>query len=152
MADKGETTGMFGRTVSVIENETGRQLATLFSSYQVDHLLLAPNGKEFWATSNAEGRIYETDAATREQTHIIDMPQFGDPHGLVWVHYNENGQSKVVRDQGGFHNGINPHLATRWITDGSSRASTVLLDPTHHGDDLPPHSPRRGARSRRRSS
>jgi DNA-binding beta-propeller fold protein YncE len=110
VADKGETTGMFGRTVSIIENKTGRQLATLFSGYQVDHLLLAPNGREFWGTSNAEGRIYVTSAETREQTHIIDMPQFGDPHGLVWVHYDEDGGSRVVRDQGGFHNGVNPHL------------------------------------------
>lgn len=108
VADKGETTGMFGRTITVIENATGRQLHTLFSGYQVDHVLLAPNGKEFWATSNGEGRIYVFDAASHEQTHVIDMPQYGDPHGLVWVHYDENGDSKVVRDQGGFHGGVNP--------------------------------------------
>ncbi|MDT8399126.1 MAG: hypothetical protein RQ899_10975 [Pseudomonadales bacterium] len=110
VADKGETTGMFGRTVSVIDSATGRQLQTLFSGYQVDHLLLAPNGKEFWATSNGEGRIYVFDEATHEQSHVIDMPGFGDPHGLVWVHYDDRGQSRVVRDQGGFHNGIDPRL------------------------------------------
>jgi hypothetical protein len=38
------------------------------------------------------------------------MPQNGDPHGLVWVHYGENGESRVVRDQGGFRSGINPAL------------------------------------------
>lgn len=108
VADKGETTGMFGRTLSVIENKSGRQLGTLFSGYQVDHLLLAPNGREFWATSNGEGRIFVFDAATRAQTHVIDMPQFGDPHGLVWVHYDRDGTPKVVRDQGGFHNGVDP--------------------------------------------
>lgn len=110
VADKGETTGMFGRTVTIVENATGRQLNTLFSGYQVDHLLLAPNGREFWATSNGEGRIYVFDADRREQSHVIDMPGFGDPHGLVWVHYDESGDSRVVRDQGGFHNGINPYL------------------------------------------
>lgn len=110
VADKGETTGMFGRTISVIESASGRQLATLFSAYQVDHLLLAPNGREFWATSNGEGRILVFDAATREQTHVIDMPQFGDPHGLVWVHYDEQGVGRVVRDQGGFHNGVDPRF------------------------------------------
>ncbi len=99
---------MFGRTVSIIDNETGRQLRTLFSGYQIDHLLLAPNGREFWGTSNGEGRIYVFDTDAYEISHVIDMPQFGDPHGLVWVHYDENGESAVVRDQGGFHNGISP--------------------------------------------
>jgi DNA-binding beta-propeller fold protein YncE len=108
VADKGETTGMFGRTISVINANTGRQKQTLFSGYQVDHILLAPNGREFWATSNGEGRIYVFDSDSHEQTHVIDMPQFGDPHGLVWVNYDEHGESKVVRDQGGFHNGIDP--------------------------------------------
>jgi DNA-binding beta-propeller fold protein YncE len=108
VADKGETTGMFGRTISVLEASSGHQLHTLFSGYQVDHILLAPNGNEFWATSNAEGRIYVFDAGLHEQTHVIDMPQFGDPHGLVWVHYDADGQSRVVRDQGGFHGGVDP--------------------------------------------
>jgi hypothetical protein len=40
----------------------------------------------------------------------MDMPNNGDPHGLVWVHYDEDGNSAVVRDQGGFHNGVNPAL------------------------------------------
>lgn len=108
VADKGETTGMFGRTISVIASDSGRQLETLFSAYQVDHILLAPNGREFWATSNGEGRIYVFDAEKREQTHVIDMPKFGSPHGLVWVHYDQDGKSRVIRDQGGFHGGINP--------------------------------------------
>ena len=107
-ADKGESTGHYGRTLTVIDTGTGRMLATLFAGYQIDHVLLAPNGTEMWATSNAEGRIYVFDAARREQTHAIDMPYFGDPHGLVWVHYDDNGQARVVRDQGGFHGGINP--------------------------------------------
>ena len=110
VADKGETTGMLGRTATLIDNATGRQLSTVFAGYQIDHLLLAPNGREFWGTSNGEGRIYVFDAASRESTHVIDMPQYGDPHGLVWVHYDEDGVSKVVRDQGGFHNGVDPRL------------------------------------------
>jgi DNA-binding beta-propeller fold protein YncE len=108
VADKGETSGMIGRTITVVDADTGRHLHTLFSAYQVDHVLLAPNGHEFWCTSNAEGRIYVFDAETHEQTHVIDMPKSGDPHGVVFVHYDENGVSKVVRDQGGFHNGIDP--------------------------------------------
>jgi DNA-binding beta-propeller fold protein YncE len=108
VADKGETTGMFGRTITVIDTARGRQLETVFSGYKVDHVLLAPNGREMWATSNGEGRIYVFDAASREQTHVIDMPGFGDPHGLVWVRYDENLVAHVVRDQGGFASGVDP--------------------------------------------
>jgi hypothetical protein len=108
VADKGESTGMFGRTLTVIDTARGRQLATVFSGYQVDHVLLSPNGREMWATSNADGRVYVFDVATREQTHAIDMPGFGDAHGLVFVWYDDQGQPHVVRDQGGFHSGIDP--------------------------------------------
>jgi DNA-binding beta-propeller fold protein YncE/cytochrome c553 len=110
VADKGESTNHMGRTVTVLATDTGRPLATLFSGYEVDHLLLAPNGKEMWATSNGEGRIYVFDTATREQIAVIQMPQNGDPHGLVWVHYDKKGNAQVVRDQGGFRGGINPAL------------------------------------------
>ncbi len=108
VADKGETAGMFGRTVTVFNAETGRHQETLFSGYKVDHILLSPDGKEMWGTSNGEGKVYVWDAETREQIHIIDMPGRGDPHGTVWVHYDENGEGRVVRDQGNFHNGIHP--------------------------------------------
>lgn len=108
IADKGEGTGHFGRTITVLNAHNGQVLETLFSGYQVDHVLLSPDGSEMWATSNGEGRIFVFDAGTREQTHVIDMPKFGDPHGLVWVQYDEHGNSLVIRDQGGFHNGFKP--------------------------------------------
>ena len=108
VADKGEATGHFGRTITVLDAATGETIETLFSGYEVDHVLLAPNGKEMWATSNGEGRIFVFDTATRKQTKVIDMPQFGDAHGLVWVHYDEDGTARVIRDQGGFHHGVNP--------------------------------------------
>ena len=109
-ADKGEPAGILGRTVSVIAADGGQQRHTVFAGYMIDHILLAPNGRELWGTSNREGRIYVFDQETYETSHVIDMPKFGDPHGLVWVHYDENGNSMVVRDQGGFHNGVNPAL------------------------------------------
>jgi DNA-binding beta-propeller fold protein YncE len=108
VADKGENAGHHGRTITVLETATGRLLETLFSGYAVDHVLLSPDGQEMWASSNGEGRIYVFDARTRRQTKIIDMPGYGDAHGLVWVHYDENGDARVVRDQGGFHGGVNP--------------------------------------------
>ncbi len=108
IANKGEHTGHFGRTLSVLKAESGQQVATLFTGYEVDHILLAPNGKEMWATSNGEGRIYVHDTETREQLSVIQMPQNGDPHGLVWVHYDDEGNARVVRDQGGFRGGVSP--------------------------------------------
>lgn len=108
VSNKGEATGVIGRTLTVIDAESGRGLETVFSGYQADHVLLSPNGKEMWVTSNGEGRIYVFNAETRERITIIDMPTRGDPHGLVWVYYDEDGNGKVVRDQGGFHNGVNP--------------------------------------------
>ena len=108
VADKGEANGFFGRTITVLKTEDGKALDTLASAYMVDHVLLAPNGKEFWATSNAEGSIYAFNAKKRELITKIKMPGGGDAHGLAWVHYDKNGNSQLVRDQGGFVNGIDP--------------------------------------------
>ncbi len=112
VANKGEHTGHFGRTLSVLKADTGRQVATVFSGYEVDHILLAPNGKEMWATSNGEGRIYVYDTDSHDEIAVIQMPQNGDPHGLVWVHYDDDGNSRVVGDQGGARGGVNPALGT----------------------------------------
>jgi len=112
VSNKGEATGTIGRTVTVIDTASGRGIATLFSGYMSDHVLLSPNGKEMWVTSNGEGRIYVFDAATHEQLKVIDMPNRGDAHGLVWVHYDEQGNGRVVRDQGGFHHGVHPARGT----------------------------------------
>ncbi|MDE0005016.1 MAG: YncE family protein, partial [Rhodospirillaceae bacterium] len=108
VADKGETTGFMGRTVTVLDTASGRGVETVFAGYMIDHVLLAPNGREVWGTSNAEGVLYVFDTATREQMATIEMPGYGDAHGLVWVHYDENGDGRVVRDQGGFHGGLDP--------------------------------------------
>ena len=108
VSNKGEATGAYGRTISVIDTKSGRPTETVFSGYMADHVLLSPSGKEMWATSNGEGRIYVFDAATHEKIKVIDMPHRGNPHGLVWVKYDEQGNGRVVRDQGGFHNGVNP--------------------------------------------
>ncbi len=112
IADKGEAAGHYGRTLTVLNANSGQHLETLFGGYMVDHVLLAPNGREMWATSNAEGRLYVYDAESREQIKVIDMPGNGDAHGLSWVHYDENGVPSTVRDQGNFHNGVNPMRGT----------------------------------------
>ena len=108
VADKGEGAHHLGRTITIIDTQTGHATETLYGAYKVDHVLLDPTGTEMWATSNGEGRIFVYDAESRELTNIIDMPGNGDAHGLVWVHYDENGEPRVVRDQGNFHGGVNP--------------------------------------------
>jgi mono/diheme cytochrome c family protein len=108
VANKGEAAGFMGRTLTVMNTETGYPQETLYGAYKVDHVLLSPNGKEMWATSNAEGRIYVYDVYSKELLTKIDMPGNGDVHGLAWVHYDENGEARTVRDQGNFHNGVNP--------------------------------------------
>jgi len=107
-ADKGEAAHQMGRTVTVLDARLGNVLHTLYGAYKSDHVLLAPNGKEMWTSSNAEGRLYVYDAESKELITKIDMPGNGDAHGLVWVNYDENGESRVVRDQGNFHGGISP--------------------------------------------
>lgn len=108
VTNKGEMTGFFGRTVSVLDTQAGRGLDTVFSGYMIDHILLSPNGKEFWGTSNAEGLLYVFDADKRVLKTTIEMPGFGDAHGLPFVYYDEDGNSMVVKDQGLFHNGVDP--------------------------------------------
>ena len=110
VSNKGESSGQIGRTLTVLNARTGTGLETVFSGISSDHVLLSPNGKEMWVTSNGEGRIYVFDAQTREQIRVMDMPHNGDAHGLVWVGYDEDGTPAVLRDQGGFHNGVNPAL------------------------------------------
>ena len=110
VADKGEAAHHLGRTITIIDTVSGHATETLYGAYKVDHVLLSPNGKEMWATSNGEGRIFIYDAASKDLIKVLDMPQNGDAHGLIWVHYDENGESRVVRDQGNFHAGINPAL------------------------------------------
>ena len=108
IADKGEAAHHLGRTITIIDTESGHAVETLYASYKADHVLLSPNGKEMWSTSNGEGRIYVYDVETRELLKVIEMPGNGDAHGLIWVHYDENGEPRTVRDQGNFHGGINP--------------------------------------------
>ena len=117
VANKGEGSGHIGRTITILDADNGAPLDSLFSGYAVDHVLLDPTGKEMWATANGDGIIYVFDAETHKQTHQIEMPGYGSPHGLVWVQYDENGEARVIRDQGNFHGGINPFKGMPLILD-----------------------------------
>ncbi|PKP69276.1 MAG: hypothetical protein CVT82_11590 [Alphaproteobacteria bacterium HGW-Alphaproteobacteria-4] len=108
VADKGEAVSTFGRTITVINAETGKHISTLPSAYKIDHVILSPNGKEIWATSNGEGKLWVYDGDTRKILSIIDLPGWGDAHGLAFVAYDDKGVARTVADQGDFHFGIDP--------------------------------------------
>lgn len=110
VTDKGESWKAHkGRTITVIEEKTGKWLDTIVPGGRgIDHLTLSPNGKEMWATSNDSGTVYVVDVATRQTIAEIPLPLFGDPHGVVFVHYNEQGTARVVADQGDFRAGVDP--------------------------------------------
>ncbi len=92
----------------MINAETGKHISTLPSAYKIDHVILSPNGKEIWATSNGEGKLWVYDGDTRKILSIIDLPGWGDAHGLAFVAYDDKGVARTVADQGDFHFGIDP--------------------------------------------
>jgi len=46
IANKCEATGHMGRTLTVMSADSGQPLAIVFAGYEIDHILLSPNGKE----------------------------------------------------------------------------------------------------------
>ncbi len=109
VANKGETTGMWGNSISILDSRSGIRTGLLGTGFTTDHVLLSPDGKEMWTSSNGSGKIYIYDIESRKQKNEIAMPGFGDPHGISFVHYHEDGKGRLVLDQNGFHNGVSAH-------------------------------------------
>lgn len=110
VADKGESWKRHkGRTITVVNAEDGEYMDTIvYGGRGNDHLTLSPDGKEIWVTANDSGTVYVVDVATHQTIAEIPMPQFGDPHGVVFVYYDEAGKARVVADQGDFRGGTDP--------------------------------------------
>lgn len=106
VANKGETTDMWGNDITIIDARSGIRKGLINTGFTTDHIILSPDGTEMWTSSNGSGKIYVYDATTREGKAVITMPGNGDPHGLPFVYYGEDGKAMVVADQNGFHNGI----------------------------------------------
>ncbi|TAK21321.1 MAG: hypothetical protein EPO26_15460 [Chloroflexota bacterium] len=110
-ADKGEGPGynQQGRTTTIIDLQTMGVSNVVVIGQTTDHVLLSPDGKEAWYTSNAEHSIYVLDTATEKITHVIKDPADGDIHGGVWVQYRDDGKGgvigEVVSDYAGLHGG-----------------------------------------------
>ncbi|MEH6581633.1 MAG: c-type cytochrome [Halioglobus sp.] len=99
VADKGESVDYWGRTLTVIDDFSGRIKARIgLPGFGVDHVVLAPNGKEIWATSNAWGQIYVIDAESKEITKTLDMYGRGSTHGAVFVYFGDDLKPQVMQD------------------------------------------------------
>lgn len=107
VANKGETTDMWGNDITIIDTRSGIRTGLINTGFTTDHIILSPDGSEMWTSSNGSGKLYVYDARTREEKAVIKMPGFGDPHGMPFVFYDEDGKARVVADQHGFHNGVN---------------------------------------------
>jgi DNA-binding beta-propeller fold protein YncE len=108
VANKGETTDMWGNDITIIDTRSGIRRGLINTGFTTDHIILSPDGKEMWTSSNGSGKLFVYDAATRDEKAVINMPGFGDPHGVAFVYYDEDDKARLVNDQHGFHNGVNP--------------------------------------------
>lgn len=107
VANKGETTDMWGNDISIIDARSGIRKGLINTGFTTDHIILSPDGTEMWTSSNGSGKLYVYDAKTYKEKAVINMPGFGDPHGAPFVYYDEDDKARLVVDQHGFHNGIN---------------------------------------------
>jgi DNA-binding beta-propeller fold protein YncE len=108
--NKGETTGMWGHDIHIIDTATGERTGVVNTGFTSDHVLLSPDGKEMWVSSNGSGKLFVYDIETRKLKSEIHLPGYGDPHGIPFVYYDEDGSSRLVSDQNGFHNGVDPQM------------------------------------------
>ncbi len=109
VADKGEASGygQQGRTMTVIDTLNNIVTNVVPIGRTTDHVLLSPDGKEIWATSNADHGIWVVDTDTEQLKQILKMPADGDTHGGTWVSYHSDGKggiwSEVTASYTGLH-------------------------------------------------
>ena len=78
-----------------------------------------------WVSSNGSGKLFVYDVETRKLKGEIHLPGYGDPHGMPFVYYDEDGSSRLVADQNGFHNGVDPQMG-RPLDYESAPAPTLV--------------------------
>ncbi len=107
-ADKGEGPGFNqqGRSSTIIDLQTLGVIDMLPIGLTTDHVIMSPDGKEMWFTSNAEHGIWIYDTVTGKM-EVIKDPADGDVHGGVFVQYTDDGKGgvkgEVVSDYSGLH-------------------------------------------------
>jgi plastocyanin/DNA-binding beta-propeller fold protein YncE len=97
VADKGETGGygQQGITMSIFDTHFDIATNVVQVGKTTDHIILAPDGKEVWATSNADHGIWVVDTASEQVVATIMMPNGGDTHGSTFIQYADDGQGGV---------------------------------------------------------
>ena len=105
--------GQRGATFVVIDAEAMRLVeerpSCLAYVCQADHAVLSPDGTELWIDNNM-GYLDVFDVKTLEMKAEITMPFLADPHGGVFVQYDNTGKGHVVMDTGGPHGGVSPYV------------------------------------------
>jgi len=105
--------GQRGATFVVIDAQAMRLLeerpSCLAYVCQADHGVLSPDGAELWIDNNM-GYLDVFDINTLEMKAEITMPLLADPHGGVFVQYDNAGAGHVVMDIGGPHGGVSPYV------------------------------------------
>lgn len=98
VADKGEAGGygQMGRTMTIIDTQTNTVSNVVPIGVTTDHIILSPDGKELWATSNADHEIHVIDTDKEERIAIIKMPNDGDTHGSTFIRYFDDGKGGVA--------------------------------------------------------
>ncbi len=140
VADKGESVDYWGNSLTIIDNETGKiKTRVSLPGYGVDHVVLSPDGREIWATSNASGQTYIVDTAAKKVTHTITNYGRGSTHGVVFVLFEDGKTPKVMQDS---HDYIDrtPHLSEPFRTYqekvamvSGSEAAKGVTDPEEAG-------------------
>jgi len=108
VADKGEGQAVRGATVTVIDAVRNQPKRTIKTDCILnDHVILAPDGREIWATCNESHEIVVIDTKTYGITARIPMPNQGDAHGGSFVSYTAGPGGAVVgetvSDTSGLH-------------------------------------------------
>ncbi|MBI4507199.1 MAG: cupredoxin domain-containing protein [Chloroflexi bacterium] len=98
VADKGEAYGygQQGRTMTVIDTQHDIATNVVPIGLTTDHIIISPDGKELWATSNADHSIVVVDADSEQVVATIKMPNDGDTHGSTFIEYRDDGKGGVV--------------------------------------------------------
>jgi DNA-binding beta-propeller fold protein YncE len=128
VADKGEGTPASQRrtTVTVIDAETSQLKHTIETGCAVnDHIILAPDGREMWATCNGSQEVVVLDTRSYQVKARIPMPNQGDSHGGSFVSFARGDRgivAETVADQNGLHGSARAaaRKGIAWTPAGSS--------------------------------
>ena len=98
IADKGEAAGysQMGKTMTIVDTDNNVVTNVLQIGTTTDHIILSPDGKEVWATSNADHSIVVVNTETEEIVQTIPMPNNGDSHGSTFVRYLDDGKGGLT--------------------------------------------------------